>query len=1225
LKEKASKQPFKTWDAEASLLTPEKEALAAPEFAAVKETLAAREGELAGVKEALATREQQLEALNQALASWEGELATVKSRLAELATREDELADVNRQLTSDVAAREAKISLLVRSMYRRSGRRLLIRLRYSAVGYALGQAWQTLRARSLTPLRDWRATRVIARSDIFDREWYLTNSPDLLASGIDPIRHYVAYGAREGRDPSQSFSTTDYLANNADVAAAGANPLAHFIRHGTSERRAAHLSGELARNCQGHATNVGSSTNYSDELATNQSSSGLIWQLETAPPAKAYVGSGTAILLSGWCYSKKGAIRALEMVAEDRTFRIRHSWARPDVLRSQCPIADHTGNSLMSGFRAIVPVEAIAEPERLSLRLRATLRGGGIIDAPVGQVQLLPGIGAQPTQVVWPGVGPRVVICMTTYDPPFDLFDVQVMSIQEQSHTNWVCIVSDDHSPLGAFEKICDRLKADKRFYVFRNAERLGFYHNFESCLKRIPLDAEFVALSDQDDRWNPNKLETLLAAFDQETQLVYSDARIVAPDGQVRSNTFWRGRDNNYTDLSALMVANTITGAASVFRASLVPEVLPFPKPIGHAFHDHWIGLTALVKGKIGYIDQALYDYVQHAANVIGHKYGNVPGLIAAGRQLARAVGDRDRLYLLIRNILQRALEHYELVVQKVFLSRVLLMRFPKASRQKRTILKRFSRFENSVTAAVQEKLLALVHRRPTLNYEGLLLYSTAVMRLRNTAFRYLKRNLVIRQLRGAAAGPIAPVSLTNVAKRSAKGPVPAPAQGVAPLSVVPALETGKLSWISHNVSPLKLDVSPRYPPRVNLLLATIEFKYVYAGYIGMFSLALRLKRAGHDVRIILHEQTDFKLDEWRRLIKKYPGVTTLFDEVEVIYRFDRSEPVEVNPHDHFIATNCWAAHIAHHAVRALGKERFIFMIQEYEPYFSPMNSVSALFQQAYELPHFGLFSTDFLHDFFRDRRIGVFGEPHGERYAAVFQNAIHRFTPSRERLTRNNKQVLFYARPEDHAARNLFELGMLSLVALVSDPRFDCSNWKFRGIGSITVGETLELAPGVPIEILPKMSLQEYIEVLPDFDVGLSLMLTPHPSLVPLEMASAGMCTVTNTFANKTADRLRTISSNLIGVKPTVEAIRDGLLEASSRVHDIDSRLAGAHVHWPTDWTSAFPVETINKLNAFLADRSEAAPGIAAFRANHEIGGDERPMSVYQATAALAKLDIA
>jgi hypothetical protein len=123
---------------------------------------------------------------------------------------------------------------------------------------------------------------------------------------------------------------------------------------------------------------------------------------------------------------------------------------------------------------------------------------------------------------------------------------------------------------------------------------------------------------------------------------------------------------------------------------------------------------------------------------------------------------------------------------------------------------------------------------------------------------------------------------------------------------------------------------------------------------------------------------------------------------------------------------------------------------------------------------------------------------------------------------------------------------------------------------------------------------------------------MLTPHPSLVPLEMAAAGMCTVTNTFANKTADRLRAISSNLIGVKPTVEGIRDGLWEASSRAHDIDSRLAGAKVHWPTDWTSAFPLETIKKLNDFLNGHINAPRGLNALPANEEINSDRRAILV-------------
>ena len=50
---------------------------------------------------------------------------------------------------------------------------------------------------------------------------------------------------------------------------------------------------------------------------------------------------------------------------------------------------------------------------------------------------------------------------------------------------------------------------------------------------------------------------------------------------------------------------------------------------------------------------------------------------------------------------------------------------------------------------------------------------------------------------------------------------------------------------------------------------------------------------------------------------------------------------------------------------------------------------------------------------------------------------------------------------------------------------------------------------------------------------------MYTPHPSLVPIEMASAGMLTVTNTFENKTAEALAAISANLIAAEPTIEAV--------------------------------------------------------------------------------------
>ena len=191
-----------------------------------------------------------------------------------------------------------------------------------------------------------------------------------------------------------------------------------------------------------------------------------------------------------------------------------------------------------------------------------------------------------------------------------------------------------------------------------------------------------------------------------------------------------------------------------------------------------------------------------------------------------------------------------------------------------------------------------------------------------------------------------------------------------------VPVLEYGTTKWIYRNITPLTLDISAQNPKRVNLLLATINFDYVFAGYIGMFNMALRLRREGYRTRIILHENTEWDLESWRTSIQKYSGLTTLFDEVEDISRWDRTIPVESNPDDRFVATNCWAAHVAHHTARNLNEKRFLFMAQEYEPFFMAMNSISALFQQAYTFPQVTLFSTELLQEFFQRERIGVFAK---------------------------------------------------------------------------------------------------------------------------------------------------------------------------------------------------------------------------------------------------------
>lgn len=78
----------------------------------------------------------------------------------------------------------------------------------------------------------------IEQSGLFDKSYYLSRYPDMTAS-FDLVRHYCEHGWREGRDPSDDFSTAFYLNTYEDIKAAGLNPLWHYVIAGANESRQA--------------------------------------------------------------------------------------------------------------------------------------------------------------------------------------------------------------------------------------------------------------------------------------------------------------------------------------------------------------------------------------------------------------------------------------------------------------------------------------------------------------------------------------------------------------------------------------------------------------------------------------------------------------------------------------------------------------------------------------------------------------------------------------------------------------------------------------------------------------------------------------------------------------------------------------------------------------------------------------------------------------------------
>ena len=81
----------------------------------------------------------------------------------------------------------------------------------------------------------------------FDAKYYLSQNPDVADAGVDPLRHFVQIGWREGRSPAPGFSVPYYLEANPDVAHAGINPFWHYLVAGRAEgRMACHPGGRRA-------------------------------------------------------------------------------------------------------------------------------------------------------------------------------------------------------------------------------------------------------------------------------------------------------------------------------------------------------------------------------------------------------------------------------------------------------------------------------------------------------------------------------------------------------------------------------------------------------------------------------------------------------------------------------------------------------------------------------------------------------------------------------------------------------------------------------------------------------------------------------------------------------------------------------------------------------------------------------------------------------------------
>lgn len=214
-------------------------------------------------------------------------------------------------------------------------------------------------------------------------------------------------------------------------------------------------------------------------------------------------------------------------------------------------------------------------------------------------------------------------IALATYNGAVYLKQ-QLDSLAAQTRMPDELVISDDRSTDRTLEVI-EEFAATAGFPVRLsvNESNLGTAKNFEKAISLCRGDV--ILLSDQDDVWHSDKLESIERIFEAKPQLslVFSNAELVDETLRPFDETLfdWLHFDGQKQRLvksgRALDVQlreNLVCGCTVAFRANLKELVLPIPAE-GPLVHDGWIVLLIAAAGEIDFINRPLLKYRQHSA----------------------------------------------------------------------------------------------------------------------------------------------------------------------------------------------------------------------------------------------------------------------------------------------------------------------------------------------------------------------------------------------------------------------------------------------------------------------------------------------------------------------------------------------------------------------------------------------------------------------------------
>lgn len=206
----------------------------------------------------------------------------------------------------------------------------------------------------------------------------------------------------------------------------------------------------------------------------------------------------------------------------------------------------------------------------------------------------------------------NVSVAMATYNGE-KYIRQQIDSILSQLGKNDELVISDDHSKDATISIVRGYMEVDSRVKLYMNNEK-GVTSNFDNAIKHTKN--EIIFLSDQDDVWKPEKVETIKSYYEKHPNIhmIMSDITVVDNDLNPTIDSFYAYRGSRVGVLKNI-IKNSYIGCAMSFRKELKTKILPIPRTV--PMHDMWIGLVADMNRSALLIPEKLIYYRRHEATV--------------------------------------------------------------------------------------------------------------------------------------------------------------------------------------------------------------------------------------------------------------------------------------------------------------------------------------------------------------------------------------------------------------------------------------------------------------------------------------------------------------------------------------------------------------------------------------------------------------------------------